>query len=107
MLHTIKMASLEENIEASICKKFKIQGLTDTQRRSIRFLTANKDVFIGTKTGSGKSLIYECIPEVFSETAVTLILAPLRSIMKEQVSRDSEDSEVLVIELLQLKVIGT
>ena len=39
------------------------------------------------KTGSRKSLIYECAPLVFKETGVTTILAPLNSIMTEQVER--------------------
>jgi hypothetical protein len=38
-------------------------------------------VFIGTKTGSGKSLSYEAAPIIFEESAVTLIVAPLVGIM--------------------------
>ena len=42
-----------------------------------------KDVFVGTKTGSGKSLTYECIPLIYSGSSV-LIISPLVSIMSEQ-----------------------
>ena len=42
-----------------------------------------KDVFVGTKTGSGKSLTYECIPVLFPESCV-IIISPLISIMSEQ-----------------------
>jgi ATP-dependent DNA helicase RecQ len=41
---------------------------------------------VGTKTGSGKSLIYECIPAVLPDSAV-IVLTPLLSIMKEQTER--------------------
>lgn len=39
---------------------------------------------MGTKTGSGKSMSYECVPILF-EKDTTLIIASLPSIMKEQV----------------------
>jgi superfamily II DNA helicase RecQ len=37
--------------------------LTDNQSRSITAIIDGKDIFVGTKTGSGKSLIYEAIPK--------------------------------------------
>lgn len=42
-----------------------------------------KYVFVGTKTCSGKSLTYKCIPELFSESCVIIILL-LIFIMNEQ-----------------------
>ena len=42
-----------------------------------------KDIFVGTKTGSGKSITYECIPVVFPGSCV-VIISPLISIMTEQ-----------------------
>lgn len=44
---------------------------------------------MGTKTGSGKSMSYECVPILF-EKGTTLIIASLTSIMKEQVSHLKE-----------------
>lgn len=78
---------MEAPIESKICSKFSITTLTDMQTQAINALKLKKDVFIGTRTGSGKSLAYECAPILFTETSVTLILAPLKSIMKEQVIR--------------------
>ena len=45
--------------EKLICDKFNLEALTVNQ---VKALTDGKDVFIGTKTGSGKSLSYESIP---------------------------------------------
>ncbi|XP_048771753.2 uncharacterized protein LOC125677677 [Ostrea edulis] len=80
------MADLQR-LEREICEKFNISALTDDQRTAISSLSEKRDIFIGTKTGSGKTLTYECVPLVFGETAVTVIVAQLVSIMKEQVER--------------------
>ena len=57
--------------------------MTDNQSKSITAIIDGKYVFVGTKTGSGKSLTYEAIPVVFLGSCV-LIIAPLISIMSEQ-----------------------
>ena len=54
--------------------------------KSFKALADGKDVFIGTKTGSGKSLSYESIPVIFPGSLV-IVIAPLVSIMKEQCSK--------------------
>jgi superfamily II DNA/RNA helicase len=43
------------DFQAKICEKFKINSLTDNQSKSITAIIDGKDVFVGTKTGSGKS----------------------------------------------------
>ena len=43
--------------EKLICDKFNLEA-----SESFKALPDGKDVFIGTKTGSGKSLSYESIP---------------------------------------------
>ena len=48
--------------EKLICDKFNLEALTVNQVKSFKALADGKDVFIGTKTGSGKSLSYESIP---------------------------------------------
>jgi ATP-dependent DNA helicase RecQ len=71
------------DFQAKICEKFNIYSLTDNQNKSIMAIIDGKDVLVGTKTGSGKSLTYEAIPVVFPGSCV-VIIAPLISIMSEQ-----------------------
>ena len=73
-------------MEENVCKKFRIDILTASQLTAIKAICQGTDVFVGTKTGSGKSLIYECIPVVFPKSAV-IVIAPLVAIMKEQTER--------------------
>lgn len=65
--------------------KLGIEKLTDFQQQAINALSEKRDVFVGTKTGSGKTVIYEGIG-ILNES-VTVVLAPLQSIMEEQVER--------------------
>lgn len=65
--------------------KLGIEKLTDFQQQAINDLSEKRDVFVGTKTGSGKTVIYEGIG-ILNES-VTVVLAPLQSIMEEQVER--------------------
>ena len=51
--------------EKLIGDKFNLEALTVNQVKSFKALADGKDVFIGTKTGSGKSLSYESIPVLF------------------------------------------
>lgn len=41
--------------------KLGIEKLTDFQQQAIDALSEKRDVFVGTKTGSGKTVIYESI----------------------------------------------
>ncbi|XP_061190432.1 ATP-dependent DNA helicase RecQ-like [Saccostrea echinata] len=79
------MAAPIDKLFLEICNKFGIV-LTLKQKQAITGLFNFKDVFVGTKTGSGKSMTYECAPILF-DNGTTLIIAPLTSIMKEQVDR--------------------
>ncbi|XP_052695204.1 uncharacterized protein LOC128173541 [Crassostrea angulata] len=65
--------------------KLGIEKLTDFQQQAINDLSEKRDVFVGTKTGSGKTVIYEGIG-ILNES-VTVVLAPLQSILEEQVER--------------------
>ena len=51
--------------EKLICDKFNLEALTVNQVKRFKALADGKAVFIGTKTGSGKSLSYESIPVPF------------------------------------------
>jgi superfamily II DNA helicase RecQ len=74
--------------EKVICDKFNLEALTVNQVKSFKALADGKDVFIGTKTRSGKSLSYESIPVIFPGSLVIVIAPlPLVSIMKEQCSK--------------------
>jgi superfamily II DNA helicase RecQ len=48
--------------EKLICDKFSFGSTYCQSSESFKALADGKDVFIGTKTGSGKSLSYESIP---------------------------------------------
>lgn len=50
------------NGEAEICSRFHLVSISETQNRSILSLQQGRDVFLRTRTGSGKSLTYECSP---------------------------------------------
>ncbi|XP_062604417.1 uncharacterized protein LOC134266202 [Saccostrea cucullata] len=76
-------APMENNIEDDICKRFNIPSLRPNQKKAVKGVMDRKDVFVGTKTGSGKSLTYECIPVLFPDVCV-VIITPLIFIMSEQ-----------------------
>jgi superfamily II DNA/RNA helicase len=52
----LKMAAPSE--EKLICDKFNLEAVTVNQVKSFKALADGKDVFIGTKTGSGITLQY-------------------------------------------------
>ena len=59
--------------------------LRENQKRGVEAVLAGRDAFVGTRTGSGKSLIYECIPVI--KPGIVVVVAPLLSIMREQVDK--------------------
>ena len=59
--------------EKLICDKFNLEVLTVNQVNSFKALADGKDIFIGTKTGSGKSLSYESIPVIFPGSLVIVL----------------------------------
>lgn len=63
---------------------FKVE-LRENQEKAINAVLCDRDVFVGTCTGSGKSMIYECIPVI--KPGIVVIVAPLLSIMKQQVEK--------------------
>ncbi|XP_062615259.1 ATP-dependent DNA helicase RecQ-like [Saccostrea cucullata] len=54
------MADIE--VVNRICQKFNLKSLTDQQISAIDALKKGNDTFVGTKTGSGKYLVYESSP---------------------------------------------
>ena len=45
------------DFQVKICEKINIKSLTDNQSKSITAIIDGKDVFVGTKTGSGKRVL--------------------------------------------------
>lgn len=77
----------ELDVVNRVCRKFNVKSLTEQQISAIDALKRGRDTFLGTKTGSGKSLVYESSPIVLGENGVTTVIAPLNSIMSEQIER--------------------
>ncbi|XP_062589124.1 ATP-dependent DNA helicase RecQ-like [Saccostrea cucullata] len=66
---------------------FGIESFTDLQSETIKYLLGGQDVFLSIRTGGGKSLTYQAFPMFCqAEPCQVLIISPLLSIMKEQVS---------------------
>ena len=59
--------------EKLICDKFNLEALAVNQVKSFKALADEKNVFIGSKTGSGKSLSCETIPVIFPGSIVIVI----------------------------------
>lgn len=58
------MAAPTEKLFEEIDEKFNVT-LKQKQRKAITVLFNGKDVFVGTKTGIGKSMTYEYAPVLF------------------------------------------
>nr|XP_002739720.2 PREDICTED: ATP-dependent DNA helicase Q-like SIM-like [Saccoglossus kowalevskii] len=69
---------------------FGIDALYEHQIKVIKHLLKGEDVFLSTRTSSGKSLCYQAMPTILRERQrctepIVLIISPLISIMREQV----------------------
>ena len=79
---------LTDGEERAISSYFGFDCLYDHQRKVISDTLLSKDVFLSTKTSSGKSLCYQSIPVVYQHRqlpVIVLVISPLLSIMEEQV----------------------
>ena len=83
---SLQASSLTTANYEEIKRKFMIQNFTDEQYSAINGIYEGRDVFVATRTGSGKSLTYETFPIMFPGRLV-IIIAPLTSIMAEQCRR--------------------
>ena len=70
-----------------------IEELKDKQKEAIMSFASGKDVFVALPTGYGKSLCYQVLPVLFdalrghsTPTSVIIVVTPLTSIVKDQVS---------------------
>ena len=80
-----------ERICDSVAKDLGYSMLKDIQRDVISSLVVGNDVFAVLPTGYVKSLCYACLPSVFNQalgitTSIIIVVTPLISIIKDQVS---------------------
>ena len=52
------------SVFSNICEKIQMESLSDNQKTVMSAVIDGNDVFVGTKTGIGKSLTYECFPVI-------------------------------------------
>ena len=48
------------------------------------------DTFLIAETGSGKSLVFQCLSDVLPAKSITLVIGPLNSLSRDQVTRCSD-----------------
>jgi hypothetical protein len=84
----LKMAAPSE--EKLICDKFNLEALTVNQVKSFKALADGKDVFIGTKTGSGIFAYISsitCAPCKTSSDWIRVLVAVTNEILKRESSK--------------------
>lgn len=59
--------------------------LRDWQAEAIADVYSKKDVVVSAGTGSGKSMIFQCLPFI-TEGGIILVVSPLLSLMHDQVA---------------------
>ena len=81
-----------------------VAELKDKQREAIKSFVSGKDVFVALPTGYGKSLCYQILPVLFDalrghpteQTSIIVVVTPLTSIMKDQIS-SLEDKQLSAV----------
>jgi hypothetical protein len=76
--------------EKLICDKFNLEALTVNQMKSFKALAGGKDVFIGTKTGSGIFAYISsitCAPCKTSSDWIRVLVAVTNEILKRESSK--------------------
>ena len=76
--------------EKLICDKFNLEALTVNQMKSFKALADGKDVFIGTKTGSGIFAYISsitCAPCKISSDWIRVLVAVTNEILKRESSK--------------------
>ena len=84
------MADIDKSIEAA-ARLLGYPSLKQEQKIVINQFLAGKDVFAVLPTGFGKTLCFACLPSIYddirkSDRSIIVVVSPLLSIMKEQVS---------------------
>lgn len=73
---------LPSNVAEICMRRFWVQP-KEEQLQAARFIGCGKDVVLIAGCGWGKSLVY-CLPLIFWDRGVIVIISPLRAIMTEQ-----------------------
>lgn len=81
--HSIERNEAMATARQTAQKKFGIQ-LKSWQAEAIAEAFAKKDVIISAGTGSGKSMVFQCLPYM-SAKGIILVISPLLSLMHDQV----------------------
>ncbi|XP_006811244.1 uncharacterized protein LOC102804141 [Saccoglossus kowalevskii] len=82
---TIDVKSIED-FEFEVCKKFGVDELKPAQKEALKHLLSKNNVLAILPTGFGKSLIYQMYPCMIKEPGSVVIVSPLVSLMKDQIS---------------------
>lgn len=85
-----------------IQKTFGFEKFNYFQQLAFEVLLDKHDVFVGTKTGSGKTIIYESMG-VMNKEIVTVVVAQLQSNMEEQVEK-LQTLDLSAIYIISLKI---
>ena len=74
-----------------------VEEIRPEQKDAIRAFLSGKDLYYSAPTGSGKSLIFQCIPILIDllkdqafGTSTVLVISPLVSLMQDQVKKMAE-----------------
>lgn len=82
------MTTIEEKLEA-VQTKFGVK-LHGHQAQTLKALADGKSVILHAPTGGGKTLAFQAAPHVVPHPGITVILYPLRALVKDQTRRFNE-----------------
>jgi ATP-dependent DNA helicase RecQ len=80
--------SIDQRVQ-SVASMFGFK-LHDYQDQALRALAAGKNVILHVPTGGGKTLVFQGAPSVSPHDGITVILYPLRALVKDQTRRFEE-----------------
>ncbi|XP_065071472.1 uncharacterized protein LOC135696120 [Rhopilema esculentum] len=88
-----QLGELEEQF-SMVASFFNVMELYEDQKNALRSFFRGKDLYYSSATGSGKSLIFQCIPPLIDllrdqalGTSTVLVISPLKSLMLDQVNK--------------------
>lgn len=76
-------------------KHYKID-LRGWQAEAIADICLNRDVIVSAGTGSGKSMVFQCLPYM-RKGGIVLVISPLLSLMHDQVCASIANGEYILI----------
>ena len=94
------LSRLEEHMDF-VASLFDVPTLYETKKEALRSLFAGKNLYVSASTGSGKSLIFQCIAPLLDLLqdnhighSTVLVISPLKSLMFDQVAYLQQKSAV-------------